>query len=259
VEKPEVMVVIPTLGTRLASLERALASCESLTGLSDASIFVIVPKGALKARNLAARHGATVIDDPGTGMAMAINAALDARTSEKYYVWLGDDDLLVGAGVAKLVKALRGNLEAVVAHGQCEYISESGTTLAVNRLGRYAGFFLPWGPNFIPHPGTVVSLDALQGIGGFDPRLKYALDLDAFLKLRKMGRFVAVPAIASRFCWHTESLTVADRAASSREAMAVKVSHLPPCLRFMSPLWNLPVAWASARAARRLDVLASRQ
>ena len=44
------------------------------------------------------------------------------------------------------------------------------------------------------------------------------MDLDAFLKLRRRGRFVWTRETVSAFRWHAESLTVSDRSASSRES-----------------------------------------
>ena len=254
----DVMVVLPTLGKRLLHLGLALESCSTLAQSVSLTLCVVAPVAAIDARKLAADHGAQLVDDPGTGMADAINAALVTRSSEKYYVWLGDDDVLVSPGIRRLIAALDADDTAVVAHGHCEYMDTEGTTIALNRGGKLAQFLLTWGPNLIPHPGTVVSIDALEKVGGFSPGLSYALDLDVFLKLRKAGRFVAVPAVASRFRWHPESLTVADRKASSREAMSVKARHLPHWLRWMSPLWHWPIAWLSALAAQRVNTLASR-
>ena len=77
----------------------------------------------------------------------------------------------------------------MLAFGGCDYIDADGRTIAVSNAGRLATFLLPWGPDLIPHPGTMVRLDALEAIGGFDRSLKYAMDLDAFLKLRAHGRF----------------------------------------------------------------------
>ena len=57
-----------------------------------------------------------------------------------------------------------------------------------SRAGRAARWLLPWGPDLIPHPGSIIRLDALRAIGLFDPSLKYAMDLDAFLSLRAHGR-----------------------------------------------------------------------
>lgn len=247
--KPELLVVLPTLGERVDFLEHALHSTVELLDLVPTTVAVVLPLSATAARALCTRFGATVVDDPGTGMADAVNRGIAAATTEKYYVWLGDDDRLVPPGVAALVAALGRDDLAVVAHGQCEYITTEGARVAISRAGSLARFLLPWGPNFIPHPGTVMRLTALKAVGGFDPDLSYALDLDVFLKLRSQGRFVSLSVRSAQFRWHPESLTVADRRASSREARAVKRRHLSPGLRLVSPLWEWPVATASAIAA----------
>jgi GT2 family glycosyltransferase len=249
VSTPAVLVVLPTLGDRLKFLKRALQTCSELNELIPTTVLVVVPPASGPARQAAHDAGAVVVDDPGTGMANAVNVGLQVTSTEEFYVWLGDDDELVPSGVADLVGALRQDTSAVMAYGHCDYVDGSGSVIGTSNAGPWAQFFLPWGPNLIPHPGTVVRLRALQDIGGFDPELRYALDLDVFLRLRAAGRAIFRPVLSARFRWHPESATVANRAASSREAMAVKRRHLPRWLRPLSGLWNYPVAWASLLAA----------
>ena len=243
------LVVLPTLGDRLEFLEATLRSCTELAHQVPTTLAMVVPAHAESARALGSHYGAVLIDDPGTGMADAVNAGLGARTTEDCYVWVGDDDELVPAGVVALMEALREEASAVVAYGHCEYIDGAGRAIGRSKAGPLATALLPWGPNLIPHPGTVIRLDALEAVGSFDSSLNYALDLDVFLKLRPVGRFISQPVVSARFRWHADSATVADRSASTREAMAVKNRHLPARLRGVSWIWNYPVAWASQVAA----------
>ena len=256
-EPARVMVALPTLGHRLETLEHALRSCQNFSPDISLTVFLVSPVSAIGARALGAKYGAQVVDDPGSGMADAINAALEAGGGNEYYVWLGDDDLLVAEGIRVALHALENHPRAVVAYGQCEYIDSAGAHITTNRSGAVAKFLLPWGPNLISHPGTIVRMEAIRQAGGFASNLAYALDLDLFLRLRKLGAFLALPVVTAQFRWHAESLTVSDRRASSREAMKVKKQYLRPWLRWVSPLWNQPVAWASAIAARRVSYLAS--
>ena len=254
-----VMVVLPTMGNRLESLALALESCATLPAHIAPTVVVVAPEGATPARQLALRHDAIVIDDPGSGMADAINAAIATRADEKYYIWVGDDDVLVGAGIAAAVEGLESTPAAVVAYGHCEYIDNAGSIIGKNSAGKVAQLLLPWGPNLIPHPGTVVSMDAIANTGGFDSKLSYALDLDLFLRLRREGVFIHVNHVTAQFRWHAQSLTVADRRGSSREAMKVKASHLPRLLKLFAPLWQWPVAWASTIAARQVRRRAAKE
>ncbi len=255
---PKLLVVLPTLGTRLDLLAEALDSCVEAGKSVPLTVAVIVPKKASKARQLAKNVGARIIDDPGAGLATAVNSGLASATSERYYVWVGDDDRLVAGGIAALVDELEKDDKAVVAHGKCDYITRAGAVMGTSGAGALARLLLPWGPNLIPHPGTIVRISALRSIGFFDPALNYALDLDVFLKLRGKGTFVSRPVVSAQFRWHPESLTVADRHASSVEAMAIKRRHLPAWARPFSPLWHWPVAWASMIASEIVNARARR-
>ena len=245
----KLLVVLPTLGYRLKFLESTLQSCAALAEHVPTTIALVAPPAAREARALGERYGAELVDDPGVGMAEAVNAGLAARSSESFYTWVGDDDELIAEGVDALVRAVERDPSATVAYGHCDYIDDVGRVIGRSRAGMLAQFLLPWGPNLIPHPGTIIRLDALEQIGGFDPVLSYALDLDVFLKVKKLGRFIVLPRVSARFRWHVDSATVADRSASSREAMMVKNRQLPVWLRSISWLWNYPVAWASHVAA----------
>jgi hypothetical protein len=250
---PEVLVVLPTLGDRLDTLRLTLDSVNVQRSDIGVTLVVVAPPGATEARALAASQGAIVVDDPKEGISAAINCGLAARTVEKYYAWVGDDDLFRPGGLARLRSVIEASPGRVLAFGGCEYIDPEGRIIMLSNAGRLATFLLPWGPDLIPHPGTLIKLDALEEIGGFDPSLKYAMDLDAFLKLRNHGSFGWTRIPVSAFRWHPDSLTVANRLGSSREAESVKRHHLPKALRPFSGVWPRPVRWASAFAAARVN------
>jgi len=252
----EVLVVLPTLGDRLETLRETLESVQLQRADVPLTLVVVAPPGATAARALATEFGAVVVDDPKEGISAAINYGLAARTTEEYYAWVGDDDIFRPGGLATLRAILVGDPRAVLAFGGCDYIDAEGRTIATSNAGGLANFLLAWGPDLIPHPGTMIRLDDLMAIGGFDVSLKYTMDLDAFLSLRSRGRFAYTRASVSGFRWHPDSLTVANRLASSRESEAVKRRHLPAVLRPVSPLWQYPIRWASAFAAGRVNARA---
>ena len=258
VTRGKILVVLPTLGDRIDSLEETLESVARQRAQVDLTLVVILPERATQARDLAARFGAVVLQDPGRGISEAINVGVRAATDEKYYAWIGDDDLFRDGGLRTLRDLLDADPAAVVAYGGCDYVDAQGRTIGTSRAGRAAQWLLPWGPDLIPHPGSIIRLDALRAIGLFDPSLKYAMDLDAFLSLRSHGRFLSTRTSVSAFRWHPDSLTVASRAGSSREAREVKTRHLPTWLRPVSAVWSIPVAWAAAVAASAVSRRARR-
>jgi glycosyltransferase involved in cell wall biosynthesis len=249
----EVLVVLPTLGDRLETLRETLDSVDLQRKDVELQLVMVSPTSATEARKLARNYGAVLVDDPSLGISRAINVALESRTDETYYAWIGDDDIFRPGGLKLLLSLLKTSPQAVVAYGACDYISPDGRTLVKNNAGKFAQFLLPWGPDLIPHPGSVIKFDDLLAIGAFDEQLKYAMDLDAFLKLRKRGPFVYSKTSVSGFRWHPESLTVANRRKSSLEAEAVKKKHTIALLRPLAPLWLLPVRWTSAFLAGRVN------
>ncbi len=253
-----VLVVLPTLGDRLDTLELTLASIDAQREEVPLRLVVVAPESASAARNLATQHGATVVGDPKTGISAAINAGIEAAGSESYYAWMGDDDIFRPGGLRRLLNLVQSAPDVVVAYGGCDYIDPDGNVIGTSRAGRAARWLLPWGPDLIPHPGSMIRLDAMRAVGLFDPTLRYAMDLDMFLRLRSRGRYLSTRQSVSAFRWHPDSLTVANRQASSAEAEAVKRRHLPRPLRPVAPLWELPVRWAAARAANAVSQRARR-
>ena len=247
----DILVVLPTLGQRMPFLARALESVRAQS--QEVHLVVVVPSTAIEARKLAESFGATVVDDPGRGMATAINAGLRASTGQRYYMWLGDDDAYMAGGLAELSSLLDDSPRTVVAYGGCQYVNEDGEVVWVSRAGRLARWILPFGPNLIPHPAAMIRLDALQAVGGYREDLSMAMDLDVFLTLRKKGEFRSSKKLVSSFGWHRASLTVANRNASASEARQVKRSHLSPWIRGIEPLWEYPVQWLSRIAARSIN------
>lgn len=253
---PGILVVLPTLGDRIDFLKQTLDSVAQQRELVDLTLVVVSPPSATAARELAESYGATLVDDPKTGISAAINRGLEARNGERYYAWIGDDDLFLPAGLSTLQARLERDPSAVVAYGGCQYVDPEGRVLWTSAAGRLATFLLPWGPDLIPNPAAMIRLDALEEVGGFDEDLKFALDLEAFLALRAHGRFISTKVPVAAFRWHPDSLTVSDRLGSSRESEAVKRRHLPAWLRPISPLWDLPVRYASKFAAQRVTARA---
>ncbi len=252
----QILVVLPTLGDRLEFLRQTLDSVALQSETVNLTLVVVSPPAATEARALAQHYGALLVDDPKQGISAAINCGLKARTTESFYAWIGDDDLFRPGGLARLKSMLESDSRAVVAFGGCDYVDPNGAVAWVSAAGKLATILLPWGPDLIPNPAALIRFDALEAIGGFDERLRYAMDLDAFLSLRRHGRFLSTRESVAAFRWHPDSLTVANRRASSRESEAVKRRHLPAPLRPFSFVWDLPVRWASRYAAGRVTARA---
>ncbi len=256
-EAHEILLVIPTLGTRVDYLRQTITSMQQ-PGLTP-MIRVVVPPERHEAVEIARRLGADVLDDPGS-LPAAINAGLaDLPPSVRFVSWLGDDDLLTTGSLAATRGALEADEAAVLAYGACQYVDDTGAPIWVSRAGRHAQWILPWGPDLIPQPGMLVRAEAWTAVGGLDESLRFAFDLDLLLKLKRVGSFVDVGCVVSRFRWHADSLTVSDRTRSLDESDLVKRRYLKPGLRRVAWTWEVPVraatriaAWEMNRRVKRL-------
>jgi glycosyltransferase involved in cell wall biosynthesis len=253
--RPTVLVVVPTLGERPDTLAESLASVRAQQGV-DTRLVVVVPVDAAESRAIAGEHGATVVDDPKRGLSAAVNAGIAARDGEGYYAWLGDDDLLSPGGLLRLARMLDDDPSAVVAYGACTYIDDQGRTVTVSRAGDLASRILGWGPDLVPQPASLTRLEALVAAGEYDETLRFAMDLDMFLRLKRRGAFLSTKEETAAFRWHADSLTVANRGLSLAESEKVKRRYLPPRVRPLSPLWDVPVRVATRVAARQVNARA---
>lgn len=249
---PRILIIVPTLGRRNSYLAQTLDSIQAQAE-EPADVVVVAPHDATEARQLARDKGATVADDPG-GMAASLNVGIASAGARHAYVnWIGDDDVLTPGSLAFSAALLDATPAAVVAFGACDYIDADGRVLWRSRAGRFAPWLMTWGPNLLPQPGALLRLTAVREAGGLDTSLRYAMDLDLWLRLRRLGRFVSTGRTLAAFRWHATSVTVANRNASLDESEAIKRRYYTPIQRRLAFLWERPVRGATRLAAGRLN------
>lgn len=248
---PKTGIVVPTLGTRPEFLDQCLRSIRTA---GECFVLVVVPKGTNLSRHISAGLIDKVVDDQGNGLAAAINHGIGELPKEIRYVnWLGDDDQLVENTIKNCESALEFESSATFTFGGCEYISDDGDILWVNKSGNWAPTLLRFGPDLIPQPGALIRREAFNSVGGLNPDYKFAFDLDLFIKLTKLGKAKFQRATLARFRWHQQSLSVAERRKAVVEASSIRVSYLPIWLRPFSIIWETGVRWLTYRAARIVE------
>lgn len=237
-----ILVVIPTLGERLETLCRTLSSIQAQQDVSVDMVLVAKNKSdALTA--IADRYRARIIFVPGS-ISAAINAGF-AQTDEthKYAAWLGDDDMLKAGALACSSALLEAQPTAVVAYGACDYVDINGELLFNRRPPPMAPLLLQFVPGLIKQETCLFRISALRQINGLDETVKYTMDLDLLLKLRRLGPFVKTNQTLAAFCWHPGSLTVANRKASLSEAQQVQRKHARGITRLLQSLWKHPIRY----------------
>lgn len=237
-----ILLVIPTLGERLETLSRTLSSVQDQADvLVDIVLVAKTERPDLSA--LADRFNARVIFHPGN-ISAAINVGFaQARDDHRYACWLGDDDMLRPNALAKASAMLESNPTASLAYGSCDYVDLNGNLLFKRCPPPYAPMLLQIVPGLIKQETCLFRLKALRQVGGLDESLKFTMDLDLLLKLYRVGSFVKVDQVLAAFCWHPNSLTIANRSASLVEAQNVQSRHVRGVVKILQPLWKYPVRY----------------
>jgi hypothetical protein len=180
-----------------------------------------------------------IVDDPGNGLASAINAGVNSLPQNVSVInWLGDDDYLNPISIEIALSILIANESTVMVYGSCTYVDQGNNVVWQNRSGAFAAKILKFGPCLIPQPGALIKREAFVKAGGLNEGLGWAFDLDLFIKLSKLGTLKYVKKNLASFRWHSDSLTVSLRRNSVQEASNVRVSHLNPRTRLLSFLWE---------------------
>lgn len=227
-------VVVPTLGERTSYLRLCLDSIGDQEGVCVRT-YVVAP--SVLSEDIMADPRTTFVHDPGGGLSAALNAGLAVAAQDcRYFTWLGDDDLLRPGALREARSVLESDASVTLVYGRCDYIDERGRTLFVNTSGHLARRIIGWGPNLLPQPGSLMRLESVVKVGGLDEELRLAMDLDLFLRLRRVGRVIYLPRTLGAFRWHAGSMTVGSERASFAESDLVRRRYAPSWLR---PMWPL--------------------
>jgi hypothetical protein len=232
----EVGVVVPTLGTR----GEYLAIClQSLKDSNVGHVSVVCPSHVDVSKFVEDGLVHQKVEDPGKGLASAINAGVTSLPQSISVInWLGDDDYVNSNSMETALSILTANESTVMVYGSCTYVDKDNNAVWQNRSGAFAAKILRFGPCLIPQPGALIKREAFVKAGGLNESLGWAFDFDLFIKLSKLGKLKYARKNLASFRWHSDSLTVSLRRNSVQEASQVRVSHLHPLTQYLSFLWE---------------------
>ena len=229
----DVGIVVPTKFQRIESLKTCISS---LREAGVGYVLLVAPPDADSGKIDESLYDQLVIQG-GTGLANAINCGMKNLPEHVDLVnWIGDDDKLTTQSINQTRDYLFRNPSAGFVFGRCVYVSDRGKVLLTNSSGAWAAKFIRHIPDFLPQPGALIRKEMLEKVLPLDESLKFAFDLKMFIQLLSLGRGDYIPATVAAFCWHDESLSVANRKQSALEARRVRLESLRPFGRFIQSL-----------------------
>lgn len=171
----------------------------------------------------ALHHPYHLIENESNGISSAMNAGIAAARGDVIAHLHSDDFYLSHDVLLTVARALRDS-DRDWLFGRSMRCIDGRLLPEGFRAPRYSRARLLRG-NFIPHPATFVRRSLLQQAGGFDTRLKYAMDYDLWLRLSRISDPLPLPQPLAAFREHEGSLSTREKEAAMLEDQHVRLSH----------------------------------
>lgn len=181
------------------------------------------------------------------GISRAMNQGIAAASGE-LIAHLHSDDYYASADVLATVAAHLAASGRDWMFGTINVLKD-GAVVAPFPLRPFSYFALASGSAFIPHPAVFVRKSLFARAGNFDEQLKYAMDIDLWLRLARLSEPATLDRPLAVFRDHAGSVSSANKIKAREEEFRVRQRHLGKapiafgiyCLRY----------WKRMRALRR--------
>lgn len=167
----------------------------------------------------------TILRDVRGGISNAMNAGVQAASGQFIAHLHGDDYYLDTDMLAEVDQALfRSGKDWLFGRIQSDI---DGTLVTPSwPMPEYSRARLLRG-NFIAHPATFISRALFIRAGGFDTKLRYAMDYDLWLSLARVAEPAYLPRFIAAFRRHAGSTSTANAIAALEEDYRVRLNHAP--------------------------------
>lgn len=169
---------------------------------------------------------AVVLRNVTGGISRAMNEGAAAASGDAF-AHLHSDDYYVGAGVVQQAAAeLTAHPRALWVIGRIGVLRDGVVTMPTEPLRRFTHARYVRGACSVPHPAVFIRRAAFIQSGGFDTRLKYAMDIDLWLRLGREHLPVQVDSVFTIFREHAGSASTANVLAARAEEWRVRRAQM---------------------------------
>ena len=207
-----------TLADTLASIRAQ--SCQDIehvfvdAGSTDATLDMIAAYPGNK----------LLLRDVRGGISRAMNRGIEAASGE-FVAHLHSDDYYANAGVLAGVAFDLAASRRDWLFGAVDVLKDGALTPPFP-VRQFSYFALASGAAFIPHPAVFVRRSLFAQPGMFDEQLKFAMDIDLWLRLAALSPPVALDRTLAVFRDHAGSVSSANRIRARQEEFCVRRRHM---------------------------------
>jgi glycosyltransferase involved in cell wall biosynthesis len=222
-----------TLADTLASVRRQ--SCQDLEhifvdgGSTDATLAMLAAYPGNK----------RLLTDVGGGISRAMNLGIEAARGE-FIAHLHSDDYYASDDVLATVAARFAQEQVDWVFGAVAVLKD-GRMLPPYPMRRFSYRRLASGRASVPHPAVFIRKAVFERVGVFDESLKYAMDIDLWLRLAQIARPATIDCPLTVFRDHPGSISSANKVKARQEELRVRRRYLRQaplafgiyCLRYL--------------------------
>jgi glycosyltransferase involved in cell wall biosynthesis len=243
--KPKFSIVTCTWNSA-ATLADTLASVQRQTCQDVEHIFVDGGSTDGTLDMIAAYPGnKRVLRDVGGGISRAMNQGIEAARGE-FVAHLHSDDYYATDDVLATV-AERFDREQVDWVFGTVQVLKDGRLIPPYAMQPFSYRSFAAGRASVPHPAVFIRKSAFERVGMFDEKLKYAMDIDLWLRLGQVARPATVDRPLTIFRDHAGSVSSANKIKARQEEFRVRkryLRHAPLafgiyCLRYLKRMRTL--------------------
>ena len=177
------------------------------------------------------RPASTVLTNVGGGISRAMNAGIAAATGD-IVAHLHSDDFYKHGGVLSRVAQLFEATGRDWIVGRTDDLRNGKIEPGASVLPFSRWRFLSRGA-YLPHPSTFMRIELMRRLGGFDETVRYAMDIDCWIRALRISQTVARRRAVGGFSRTHGSLSSTNQVATIKDEWRVRRRYVGDAITAM--------------------------